>query len=473
MSLSVLAQLHYATVRRHGVPFVGASLPGMSLMLVLCLAGCDSPESTPEPQPEEPVEAPTPPRPATPEPPTCEPGWATPFTPSAANLRQNRRALSKLSGDDLEGARDELVALLADAPDYDSARFNLACTLARLDRDDEARAELETLLCRDLPTNLPRARSDDDLRGLRGELDAIAERLLPRYRETEGTPLVAFGKTEVGAGFEAPHLHWNQSGLWTGERFVPAAPRQQARRRGGERPLLASALADEVAVLVEGVSSSAEVEHLPPMKVTVTKLFEGEEITHRSYDLSQKEYFDVVVGAVDGRAWIGFEAHFDGAPPPRIEWVDDRSPLTARPDPVLALGMQTWAPAAPTSSHEVRRQRELRVGEHSFELDRRHRAMNDSAVLASDPLALVVSEAVGDCGSPDRWVLELVDTRAGDTLWKAHGEGQVLARFLGDALWMQSEDELFVLPDPTRDERNALPPGFGLSSTWVAFNPMC
>lgn len=441
--------------------------------VLLLIVGCGSREAEPEPKREPPVvETPTPPAP-TPEPPPCEPGWSTPFTPSAAQLNHNRRALSRLAADDVEGARAELAALLDDVPAYDSARFNLACALARLDRDAEARDELETLLCRDLPTNLPRARSDEDLADLRSDVDTIAERVLPRYRETEGTPLVAFGKTEVGSDFQAPNLFWSQSGIWTGARFVPAAPRQQARQRNGEQPLLASTVIGDVAVEVESVASAAEMAYLPPLEVRVTKLFEGEQIAERRYDLSQDEYYDVSVGAVDGRAWIGFEAHFDDGPAPRIEWIDDASRLSTRRDPAMQLGTQTWAPALRPSSHVVRRRRELQVGARTIELDRRHRALNGTHVIGSRPLALVISSAVGDCGSPDRWVLEMVDTTAGTTLWKADGEGQVLVRFHDGKLWMQLNDSLFVLPDPRRDERTALPNGLGLSSTWYSFNPMC
>lgn len=442
-------------------------------LLALVLA-CGSNEADAPKREAPPVETPTPtPTPTTtPAPTPCEPGWSTAFTPTADQLASNRRALARLADDDVEGARIELTTLVDAAPDYDSARFNLACTLARLDRDEEARALLETLLCRDLPTNLPRARADEDLRDLRGDVDTIASRVLPRYRETEGVALVAFGKTEVGGDFHAPHLHWNQSGLWTGERFVPAGPRQQARHRE-HPPLLASAIAGDVVVLAESVSSSAEMDFLPPVAVTAVKIFEGDEIAQRRFDVSQEEYYGIAIGAVDGRAWIGFEGFGDDAPAPRVQWIDDGSRIATLPEGSLDMGMQTWAPSAATSSHRASR-RGLRVGETTIALDARHRRMNGPPhVLGSGPLALAVSEAVGDCGVRDRWVIEMVDTAAGSSLWNAHGEGQVLLRFYDGKLWMQLNDALFVLPDPRRDERTPLPAGLGLSSTWYSFNPMC
>ena len=444
----------------------------MNRLLLLAVLACGSNrEAAPRPEPE-PIRE-TPQVEAVPDAPSCEPGWASPFTPDTGQLNRNLAALQKIEAGELEAARTDLEALIAEAPGYDSARFNLACALAKLGLTDEARTHLEALLCADLPTNLPRARSDEDLSALRSEVDAIATRLLPLYRDTEGTPLVAFGGTLIErASPSPPNLHWSQSGLWTGTRFVPVGPRQQARERDGEPPLLASTIAGDLVIGVESVSSAAEAEYLPPLKVSVTRAFEGEELHARRYDLSQDEYFDVSVGAVDGRAWIGFESHFRGAPPPRREWIDDGSRLSATPTASMRLGMQTWAPHVDDTHVEVMRRRELRLEGTTLTLDRRH-ATNTLRAIEQDPWIVLHSYAIGDCGETDRYFVQMVERSSGRVRWEEAGEGQVLLRFHEGALWIQKNDALFVLSDPARNDRIALPAGLGLSSRWYAFNPMC
>jgi hypothetical protein len=102
-----------------------------------------------------------------------EPAWtrlglaALPAAPSGAARSANAEGLRALKEGRLEQARarfDEAVRL---APDLELARYNLACSLARLGRIDEAGHIVEALAERDLPQFAPRFEHDVDLEALR------------------------------------------------------------------------------------------------------------------------------------------------------------------------------------------------------------------------------------------------------------------------------------------------------------------
>ena len=95
-------------------------------------------------------------------------GWASlPERPSARVEADNHHAKSQLEAGAFADALATLDAALARDPDYGWARYNRACALAHLRREEEAHAELFALMREDLPRFGPYVLADDQLAELR------------------------------------------------------------------------------------------------------------------------------------------------------------------------------------------------------------------------------------------------------------------------------------------------------------------
>lgn len=119
---------------------------------------------------------------------------------SAAARKANRDALRHHRKGDFAASRTGFAEAVRLAPDHDIARFNLACAHARLGEFAEARAELTTVLRRDLLRFLPRWRgpeADTDLRALRDsplavEVDRLVQRLQVAWGEAQDVGVAAY-----------------------------------------------------------------------------------------------------------------------------------------------------------------------------------------------------------------------------------------------------------------------------------------
>jgi hypothetical protein len=129
-----------------------------------------------------------------------------------------QRGLEAHEKGDYETSHATFAKVVAENATYDRARYDLACALGRLGRPDEAAAELERLLARDLPSYLHRWEDDPDLDALealpRGEeLKRLGVDLLAAWRRAEGRGMPAVA--EVGGAWRAGvYLH-------DARRFVP------------------------------------------------------------------------------------------------------------------------------------------------------------------------------------------------------------------------------------------------------------
>ena len=351
---------------------------------------------------------------------------------------------------------------------------------------EEAKSTLAQLFCEDLPTNLPRALVDEDLAPLRADIEALGEAMLDRYRDASagGVTLVAFGQTGFGdaaaaegaaaEGEPETMLFWSQPGFWKNPRFIPAGPRQQGRRSGYDAtPMFPSFVGEDGVVQVETISSSAEAGFLPPLRVTELSLFDGVVRSDERFDESEEDFYGVLIGVHQAQTYVRFDPRQEGEAHRTLALANRR--VMANPPMESArveFGMTHWTTAAAPAASSFRG-RTLRAGTRSVELDARHRRMFNHRVVEDAGLALVHSSNVGDCGSPDQYLVELVDLQTGATLWKDSGEGQRLVQFQNGKLWIQTNDALFVCEDPRQNICTPLPAGFGLSSLFLAFNPMC
>ncbi|MFK8001276.1 MAG: tetratricopeptide repeat protein [Polyangiales bacterium] len=455
----------------------------LRLLLVFAFAcGSSSDETEPatpttEPAPEvmaEPIAEPIPELP-------CELGYATPFSPTRANLRSSRAALAMHRRGEFAEAASAFAALAAEAPAYGSARFNLACAQTKLGQLEEAKATLAQLFCEDLPTNLPRALGDEDLEPLRADLAALGSDMVERYRDASAgaVPILAFGQTGFGDGLPAEGdpetlLLWSQPGFWTDQRFVPAGPRQQSRRSGYEStPMFPSFIAEDRVVQVQTISSNAEGDFLPPLRVVERSLFDGVVRSDERFDESQDEYYGVFIGVHEGQTYVRFDPRHDFLPHRTLNLATRRvMPNPPMHSARIEFGMSHWRTVDVPAELTLRRGK-LRVGERSIDLDSAHRRMFGKHLIADSGVALLLSSSTGDCGYPDRFLIETVDLETGATLWKESGEGQRLVRFQNGRLWVQTNDALFMCEDPRQNVCTELPAGFGLSSLFLAFNPMC
>lgn len=409
----------------------------------------------------------------------CDIGYAAPFSPTRAHLRSSRAALAMHRRGEFAEAASAFAALAAEAPEYGSARFNLACAQTKLGQLEEAKATLAQLFCEDLPTNLPRALGDEDLEPLRAELTTLGSAMVERYREASagGVTLVAFGQTGFGDGLPEEGdpetlLLWSQPGFWNNQRFVPAGPRQQGRS-SDSRPMFPSFVGEDRVVQVQTISSSAESDFLPPLRIIERSLFDGVVRSEERFDESQNEFYGVFIGVHEAQTYVRFDPRREELPHRTLALATRRvMPNPPMESARIKFGMSQW------TTHDLPADVELhghgiRYGTRSIGLDSRHHRMFGKHLITNADVAVVLSSNVGDCGSPDRYIIEAVDLESGATLWKEAGEGQRLVQFQDGHLWIQTNDAFFICEDPRENVCTELPTGFGLSSLFLAFNPMC
>ena len=227
------------------------------LALVCILGACTEPTKALDAPPAEPgragppaveviPEKVVPPKPDLPAVRPSEIGFSSVPKIGAKARTANRKALKLHRAGDYPGSREGFEEAIALSPDHDLARFNLACTLARLGELDASRSQLETLLHRDLLRFQTRWKTDADLEALRTskhapEIDALIDRLRTAYDDAHDQGIAAYlydhapspaeidyGGKRVGDG--ASTL---VAGIWLHDarRFVPLA-------RGGTVALL-------------------------------------------------------------------------------------------------------------------------------------------------------------------------------------------------------------------------------------------
>ncbi len=373
-------------------PFMRLACPATVLCL---LGGCTEPTASMEPPtvaPPPTASAPVqviPGRAAAAEPsvpviPLAEIGMpAVPSIATAARAR-NRAALKLHRAEDFAAARDGFVEALALSPDHDMARYNLACAQARLGDLAAARAELETVLHRDLLRFQGRwrgARPDTDLDALRQSanapaIDALVEALRVAYDHAHDVGVAAysysrppspeqtdFAGTPVDKGSSSL-----VSGIWlhADRRFVPLArggtvalldlPRRRALRA---KVRLDEAHCDyDISASIELVSTHPDPTVKP--KGSVRKAKNGD----RGFDAPGNPSFGFVGGdgvlTHDGPltfegTWVDVLAEggkFHAAPPPGYSLQHKTLTVPGRQDPI-ALDrayehvFATGAPAAP------------------------------------------------------------------------------------------------------------------------------
>lgn len=114
-----------------------------------------------------------------------------------------------------------------------------------------------------------------------------------------------------------------------------------------------------------------------------------------------------------------------------------------------------------------------------IELPAAHRREMGLRVESEGGLAVVLSSRGGDCGTPDSYVLSVVDMDTRAVLWTRESNGHAAFRLHEGALFLQTWDARRVLEetrsfeDARRDASQSLPSGFGVDMGPLDFNPYC
>lgn len=444
----------------------------MGIWLLAALAACGA-EERGEPAPVEEgvpeaatVVPPAEPAPDEPEPPPS-PGYARPFTPSAELVGRLRRGLRAHAAGDYEASRATFAEVLERAPDYHAARYDLACALARLGREAEAREAIERTLAADLPTFLPKALADEDLAPLGDHIERFGGAMEARYREAsrDGDELVAFGR-EGGR-------HWAQAGFWTGQRFVPASPRVSARRRPGEidaEPLTAAAVSadrDRAITVLSRIDQAEAGGLMPAHRVRLTEAFTGRLLEERGYPRAYRDASGATFGFGARGAWIRYDVGGGAHEVARLAGGDhaDDAP------PALEVSQDHWRPMRFVGAEARPRGRRLeREDGAALTLPRRHDAHR---VHAWADHVVVLSSSVANCGARDTYTLAVFGPD-GALRWSEHQVGQqALVEVRGGRLFVQNDDGLRLYADPASRAAITLPEGLGLSSGFQLQNPYC
>jgi|GEM_PF-2366453 len=180
------------------------SLP---ILFALAVTAC-APRKDIVPEPEPVHVEPPPPEPDPPPKPARwsvsleELGWdEVPDEPPRHAFRANTEGLRSHERGDWAASSASFAEAVRDFPDYDLARYNLACAYARLGRLDQSLEALTQVLERDFPRFLRRALEDGDLQrlrrsGLGEELEWRIERIEEAWRRglRAGVAAVAWRK---------------------------------------------------------------------------------------------------------------------------------------------------------------------------------------------------------------------------------------------------------------------------------------
>lgn len=465
--------------------------------LVLALAACSDPPAPPPlaPEPLEPV--PVEPAQSAPEVPAVAPprcaalglSHAPVITPEAREA--NAAALVHHAAGRFDESEAGFRAALDASPDHGSARFNHACALARLGRGADAWAELELLLCADLPTTAPRLLSDPDLESVRAAHDVAAaiDEVAAQYRAAagRGTPLVSFVHgPEMPSSSYVVGTEWeeSQAGVWiaTDGVFVPMGPLQHITGPHGTDevafPLIATrydAASGRVLTVLARGNLSEGGGLFCTLQIRLTEGATGASVV----DASRR-----VEDVFDFEAWPAGDAVM-------LTWqdVDSEAPSAFRatssgiarasvspPGPgSLAIGNLSWehvtgrrVPAHGPLVHAD--------GLPDLSLGPAPRWGDRSVMPSSAPgIVYVVTSRHGDCGTRDRFLVERLVPATGERreLWAGDDAYPILEEGADGALYIQAGDETRRFADHGAGNPEVLWPGLGLTSGAADVNPYC
>ncbi|MCB9612796.1 MAG: tetratricopeptide repeat protein [Sandaracinus sp.] len=469
------------------------AFPRTAAWLVAIVAACGEEAPSPAVAPTVVEAIPEPPSSNDPVPralPRCDAIGRTsiPEVPSAEARRANREGLTAHERGDHTAALARFERALELAPDYENARFNAACALARLGRVDEAWERVRALACTDLPSFAPRALRDPDLEGVRAAHDVAAfvaaEAVHYEGAMREGVPLVAYreepivdpGNGAYGGAVTA------QAGVWlhAEHRFVPLSPNLRVER--GEAPTVAPLVdvARGQVVVVTTTGSSAEGPAPIPTRVRLFAAGTGDVLADARVG-GEPLMTDVGVAA-DGIVVRVTGADSDHDDPPttyRFDASGLRRVASAPATPLFVrVGPLGWWLRAETPSLSLpasARVPTTLAGVPIFARGSRRQRLHHSGWLdEARGLGVVLAADWGDCGAPDRYTLEVVDVAAGRSVREIEGRGQVHPMLGRDgALYLQVGDELRRFADPRVDVSEPLPAGLGITSRPIDSNPYC
>ncbi len=209
------------------------ALVALSLIVVACAPRQDI---VPDPEPVY-VEPPPPPRPPVPARWSVaieDLGWAqVPEEPSKAAFRSNTEGWRLHEDGNWAGSRAAFAEAVRELPEYDLARYNLACAYSRVGQLEQALETLTDVLVRDLPRFRRRAREDQDLQRLRSsalreELDWRVDRIAQAWERAlrGGVSAVAWRRLTRTRIAQAQDSQGQllRPGVWVDEirRFLPA-----------------------------------------------------------------------------------------------------------------------------------------------------------------------------------------------------------------------------------------------------------
>jgi hypothetical protein len=465
--------------------------------LVLAWVGCGepAPPAVPGPSPSTAPEAPVTATPSAPPapPPICEAiGWGEEPAISPEARALNEGALVHQTAGRYAEAEAGFAAAVTASPSYRMARFNHACALSRLERHDEAWAELRLLLCAELPTFAPRASADPDLAAVRersdvaGTIAAIAE--LYRSPSLTGTPMIAFehgpaATSDDGRGgtVTLPVNEWeeSQAGVYLAmsRRFVPMGPRLRARRAGeGAYPLVAThydTRRRQVLSVVAQGNDSEDGGPLSDVEVTIHEAVTGARLVSHAIPLESG----------------GVEAWLDGGSGALVARIDDANvrsvvrlgeriervaPTRASPWHLSVRQLDwAWRPsetmAAPEAQVTLPDGRALALGGPPSWGMRSIRTTRD------DDVVLVLEELHGECGERDRYRLERMTVSTGARVVLREGEGgyTIIEEAADESIYLQVHDETWRYPNRALEPAETLPRGIGLTGAANDFNPYC
>lgn len=464
----------------------------LSFLVALCCTACGDSGSTPAAP--APAPAPAPARAPEPPPPTAPPeapepneslcdalGYATPFTATRAQQRANRAALRSHSAGEFEASEAAFAAILEGAPHYDSVRFNHACALARLDRFEDAKAELRRLLCRDLPTNAERVRGDEDLTSVREDVLAAVPAIAHEYRAAWGDSpeLIHAGGGETDF-YEERSNEWAQAGAWLAEtaRFLPIGPRVRASLPHSSVDLVTGRV-----LVLRGRASDSEGGWMPAFGYSLHTALTGETL------------FDGTMHSDDSRFMVHASVEADTI---KLWWVDEdaRPPqthgrtlsaagaVTTRFDPpaipdVSMTNTTAWEPSDEGTGFSLARNGQLTTPAGTFEIEIRALPHGDTNAVLDEQhnTAVIIHSQTGECSSPDRYRLAVVDLQNQRSTWSIEGRGRVRVHLQHGVLFVETLDagirQTLRFGDALVDDSEPLPEGMRTLGAGFDYNPYC
>ena len=413
-----------------------------------------------------------------------------PTLPHFDLVRANRNALAHHRGERFEESHSGFTAIVEEKPDYNAARFNLACALSRLGRLEEAMQEIKHLLCRDLPTYFSKVREDPDLQALR-ELPQYAhmtEEITTLYRNQmqDGKPLIAWRqrtKETRCCGTISTVEIWTQSGIWQPreKHFIPVGPRAKKRHAeaiDGQFAASASFFDVQLHQVVNATYSTLEGdgEPLHDVRVQTFRAPQGEllwesrlrlnppiEKLFVTFDAALFPEGTMIVNNDDDSHWMIRE---DGTHPTNM----------TLPKRYLSVGVTWWRVAEQNDGYRVR-QGKLETPDATIALGPGHRTHRWHHIRIDDQreIAVVSSIRYGECEFPFRFIVDVVHLKTHAVHRLLNDRGQVVIEFGSDgALYLQTANGLRRYSDPMKDEYEILPDGIGLSSVpWLFDNFHC